>query len=246
MTRRCPSQGNPADAVSRSVLPCPTSAPSHRGPRCRSTPAVMIGNMKTTALVSLRGAIDFMCFPRIDSPTIFAGLLEPSHGGAFSIEPANDAANVKQMYLPDTNVLLTRFMTHGRRVRTDGLHAGAGEATPTALTDPKPPRLPNCVIRVVRMVHGRMTLQDALRAALRLCARRHIVAQVVEDGSVEFIAPTAGDLQLRLNSTVTACSRYERARAHGRIRTAATASRPASCSARPKRCVKTRSTAKRC
>ncbi|MFM0171262.1 DUF5911 domain-containing protein [Paraburkholderia sediminicola] len=38
--------------------------------------------MKTTALVSLRGSIDFMCFPRIDSPAIFAGLLEPSRGGA--------------------------------------------------------------------------------------------------------------------------------------------------------------------
>src|ERR1700761_2318784 len=75
----------------------------------------MIGNMKTAALVSLSGAIDFMCFPRIDSPTLFAALLDHEHGGAFSITPrarhADHRVNVKQMYLPETNVLLTRFMT---------------------------------------------------------------------------------------------------------------------------------------
>lgn len=43
----------------------------------------MIGNMKTAALVSLSGAIDFMCFPRIDSPTVFAALLDRERGGAF-------------------------------------------------------------------------------------------------------------------------------------------------------------------
>src|ERR1700754_179993 len=71
----------------------------------------MIGNMKTAALVSLSGAIDFMCFPRIDSPTLFAALLDRERGGAFSITPRAPHANVKQMYLPETNVLLTRFMT---------------------------------------------------------------------------------------------------------------------------------------
>ncbi len=71
----------------------------------------MIGNMKTSALVSLHGAIDFMCYPRIDSPTLFAALLDGEYGGSFSITPRGTHTNVKQMYLPETNVLLTRFMT---------------------------------------------------------------------------------------------------------------------------------------
>ncbi|MDI7048267.1 DUF5911 domain-containing protein, partial [Escherichia coli] len=45
----------------------------------------IVGNMKTTALISIEGVVDFMCFPRIDSPTIFAGLLDAEHGGAFGI-----------------------------------------------------------------------------------------------------------------------------------------------------------------
>ncbi len=71
----------------------------------------MIGNMKTAALVSLRGPIDLMCYPHIDSPTLFAALLDQARGGSFAIAPREPHANVKQMYLPETNVLLTRFMT---------------------------------------------------------------------------------------------------------------------------------------
>ena len=70
----------------------------------------IIGDLTTTALVSRSGSIDFMCFPRFDSPTIFATLLDAKRGGCFRINPVTGEFNHRQRYFPDTNVLLTRFL----------------------------------------------------------------------------------------------------------------------------------------
>jgi GH15 family glucan-1,4-alpha-glucosidase len=72
--------------------------------------AAVIGNLHTVALVATDGTIDFMSYPRFDSPTIFASLLDDAKGGRFRLAPLLDHARQKQMYLPDTNVLLTRFL----------------------------------------------------------------------------------------------------------------------------------------
>ena len=59
----------------------------------------VIGDLHTAALVAMDGSIDFMCFPRFDSPTIFAALLEPQKGGRFQISPAQvDGFRRKQLY----------------------------------------------------------------------------------------------------------------------------------------------------
>ena len=72
----------------------------------------IIGDLHTAALVGMDGSIDFMCFPRFDSPTIFAALLDPEKGGRFQIAPAQaDRFRHKQLYFPDTNMLLTRFLS---------------------------------------------------------------------------------------------------------------------------------------
>jgi GH15 family glucan-1,4-alpha-glucosidase len=70
----------------------------------------VIGDMATVALVAKDGAIDFMCFPRFDSPTIFAALLDPERGGRFQLAPEADDARQVQLYLPDSAILLTRFL----------------------------------------------------------------------------------------------------------------------------------------
>ena len=70
-----------------------------------------IGDLNTVALVGLNGSIDFMCFPFFDSPTIFATLLDVNKGGCFQINPELDDCKNKQLYIPDTNVLLTRFLS---------------------------------------------------------------------------------------------------------------------------------------
>ena len=71
----------------------------------------VIGDLNTVALVGLNGSIDFMCFPDFDSPSIFAALLDDEKGGSFSISPLFTGMKTKQMYMPDTNVLLTRFLS---------------------------------------------------------------------------------------------------------------------------------------
>lgn len=71
----------------------------------------VIGNLHTVALVSMKGSIDFMCFTRYDSPSLFGALLDAEKGGCFSIKPVSDEGDFKQLYLPDTAVLLTRFLS---------------------------------------------------------------------------------------------------------------------------------------
>ena len=72
----------------------------------------VIGNLHTVALVGKHGHIDFMCFPRFDSPSVFAALLDYEKGGSFRITPQLHDVDYKQQYLPDTNVLLTRFLAY--------------------------------------------------------------------------------------------------------------------------------------
>src|SRR5581483_8603335 len=71
----------------------------------------VIGNMRTVALIDSRGTIDWLCFPNFDSPSVFAALLDEKKGGHFTIAPRDEGASSKQFYWPDTNVLVTRFMS---------------------------------------------------------------------------------------------------------------------------------------
>ncbi len=71
----------------------------------------IIGNMRSAALVALDGTIDFFCFPRFDSPSVCAALLHGEAGGFFSITPELENVRHKQVYLPDTNILLTRYLS---------------------------------------------------------------------------------------------------------------------------------------
>lgn len=73
----------------------------------------LVGDLTTTALVSLQGSVDFMCFPRFDSPSIFAALLDAKRGGHFQIAPVSGEFKYRQRYFPDTNILLTRLMGDG-------------------------------------------------------------------------------------------------------------------------------------
>lgn len=73
----------------------------------------VIGDLSTVALVGMNGSIDFMCFPRFDSPTIFAALLDPIKGGRFQVAPLMNEVSQRQLYLPDSAILLTRFLAPG-------------------------------------------------------------------------------------------------------------------------------------
>jgi GH15 family glucan-1,4-alpha-glucosidase len=69
----------------------------------------VIGDLHTVALVAMDGDIDWCCLPQFDSPSVFAAILDPVKGGHFKLAPEQAGTN-RQMYMPETNVLLTRFL----------------------------------------------------------------------------------------------------------------------------------------
>jgi GH15 family glucan-1,4-alpha-glucosidase len=71
----------------------------------------LIGDLQTAALVTTDGTVDWFCVPRFDSPSVFASLLDADKGGMCRIAPDRDDYTSKQLYLPDSAVLVTRFMT---------------------------------------------------------------------------------------------------------------------------------------
>jgi GH15 family glucan-1,4-alpha-glucosidase len=70
----------------------------------------IIGDLHTVALVGIDGSIDWCCLPHFDSPSAFAALLDDAKGGYFKIGAAAPV-RAKQLYLPETNVLITRIFS---------------------------------------------------------------------------------------------------------------------------------------
>ncbi len=78
----------------------------------------MIGDMRTAALVSVEGGIDWCCLPRFDSSSVFAALLDSQRGGTWSIQPQGTAWTSTQRYLTGTNILETTFnLENGAQVQ---------------------------------------------------------------------------------------------------------------------------------
>jgi GH15 family glucan-1,4-alpha-glucosidase len=73
----------------------------------------LIGDLYSVALVGTDGSIDWYCCPRFDSPSVFASILDARRGGHYRLAPADQGWSSKQLYFPDTNVLITRFLTPG-------------------------------------------------------------------------------------------------------------------------------------
>ena len=71
----------------------------------------LIGDLQTAALVTTDGCVDWFCTPRFDAPSVFAALLDADRGGHFRIAPEGGEYVTRQMYLPDSAILVTRFMS---------------------------------------------------------------------------------------------------------------------------------------
>ena len=73
----------------------------------------LVGDLHTVALVGTTGTIDWYCCPAFDSPSVFGSILDADDGGFYAIRPAGEAWTSRQLYFPDTNILITRFFTEG-------------------------------------------------------------------------------------------------------------------------------------
>ncbi|MBB4440162.1 MULTISPECIES: glycoside hydrolase family 15 protein [Rhizobium] len=131
----------------------------------------VIGDLATIALVATDGTIDFLCWPDFDSPTIFAALLDPQRGGKFQIAPELADARVTQQYLPDTNVLLTRWM--GDKV--------SGELTDFMYVKDKRSDGSSMVVRRFRATRGSLKVRMSCAPRFEY-ARRQLPAEL-EDGA---------------------------------------------------------------
>src|SRR5262249_8296730 len=67
--------------------------------------------LHTGSSVTCEGPVDFFSRPRFASPSSFASMLDAARGAYCSLKPAADGYVTRQLYLPDTAMLITRFMT---------------------------------------------------------------------------------------------------------------------------------------
>ncbi len=126
----------------------------------------IVGNMHTAALVGQDGSVDWLCLPRFDSPSVFAAVLDDQKGGSFTIAPIVDDNISKQFYWPDTNILITDFLSA----------SGAGR-----LTDFMPVGLPkdhdqhHSLIRRVTALRGSMAFRVECKPAFNYARDQHHV-----------------------------------------------------------------------
>ncbi len=71
----------------------------------------LIGDLRSCALVGSNGTIDWFCAPRFDSPSIFGSILDAEKGGDWRIHPTGSVTRTQQYYFPESNILVTRFLT---------------------------------------------------------------------------------------------------------------------------------------
>jgi alpha,alpha-trehalase len=136
--------GPPAEA------PTAPSAPEGDGPYPPLVHIGVIGNLHTAALISRRGSIDWSCFPRFASPSVFARLLDDEGGGFQGLRPLERSV-ATQAYLRSTNVLETRFrLGHGRSVRVVDF---------MPVTQPREPEGLPMIVRSVRANGGPVRLR---------------------------------------------------------------------------------------
>jgi len=133
----------------------------------------IIGDLHTVALVGTDGSIDWFCYPRFDSPSIFGAILDDTKGGRFKIAPAKEGVTCKQLYVPDTNILLTRFLTaEGVSEITDFMPVGTNDKN-----------YHGRLIRCVKIVRGTMSLSLECKPAFDYGRESHKV-EILRDGAV--------------------------------------------------------------
>lgn len=150
----------------------------------------IVGDLRTVALVGLDGAIDFMCMPDFHSPSVFAALLDADRGGYFQIAPVLPQARTYQLYLPDTNVLLTRFLS------AEGV-AELSDFMPVCVEQDE-----QSLVRQVRAVRGEVHFKVTLAPRFDYARAHHRVERTGEGVVFEPETPASPVLRLRASVPV--------------------------------------------
>ena len=125
----------------------------------------VIGDLRTAALVGKNGSLDWLCLPHFDSPSVFAAILDDAKGGRFQIAPTYEGATTKQLYWPDTNILVTRFLSPSGVAETVDFMPVGGEQQ---------------LVRRVRCVRGEVTFRARCQPAFNYARDPHRVELTAE------------------------------------------------------------------
>jgi GH15 family glucan-1,4-alpha-glucosidase len=150
----------------------------------------MIGDLQTAALVATDGTVDWFCCPRFDSPSVFASLLDADKGGYFRIAPERDDGVSRQLYFPDTAVLITRFLTPD----------GVGEIHDFMPVAGKRATDRHRLVRQCRVVRGSMKFVLELQPRFDYARAEH-TTQLTQDGVLFRAEGEGGELTLHMSGT---------------------------------------------
>jgi GH15 family glucan-1,4-alpha-glucosidase len=125
----------------------------------------VIGDLRSVALVGVNGTIDWYCCPRFDAPSVFGAILDSAEGGHYGIAPIGEPST-RQMYMPDTNVLITRFLSA----------AGVGEVQDFMVVDDGPQRL----VRRVTCISGSLGFRLECEPRFNYGRGRHDISLTTE------------------------------------------------------------------
>jgi GH15 family glucan-1,4-alpha-glucosidase len=146
----------------------------------------LIGDLQTAALVATDGTIDWFCCPRFDSPSVFASLLDDRRGGRCTLAPGTPARTTKQMYIPDTAILVTRFLSE----------SGIAEVVDFMPIDrPHVASDRRRIVRAVRGIRGDVEFEASVEPRFEYGRRSH---RLRVDGATAVFE--AGDQSLQLTS----------------------------------------------
>ncbi len=133
----------------------------------------LIGDLQTAALITTDGTVDFFCCPRFDSPSVFASLLDADKGGYFKIAPDRNDYVTKQLYFPDSAMLITRFMTPD----------GVGEVQDFMPVIEGKPTAKHRLVRMLKVARGTMRFKIDLQPRFDYGRASHTL-EVTEHGAV--------------------------------------------------------------
>ncbi len=154
----------------------------------------VVGDLNTVALVSRDASVDFMCFPDFDSPSLFGRMLDSDKGGHFKIAPTLTGMRTKQVYLPDTNILISRFLSKD----------GVGEVSDFMPVDDRTVTFhAHRLVRRAKCVRGELTFRMCFSPAFNYARSGHRVVLKPDGAVFTSEGDDATSVRLRLDAPVT-------------------------------------------